>query len=168
MKRPRPVIKGIRDYVKKRKQPPIQDVVRETTAGGVVYRLQPNTDKLQILLVQDARNRWTIPKGHVEKGETVKQTAVREIKEETGLQYISVKSWLGKVDFRFRRQQSLVVMLTHVYLVEAYKDTDQLVPEEWMNGIKWFDAYEAVDKIAYEGTAKLMLLAINRIKDAQS
>lgn len=167
MKRPRPV-KGIRDYVNRRKQPPIVDVVRETTAGGVVYRYSPVTNKLQFLLVQDARNRWTIPKGHVEKGETTKQTAVREITEETGLEHITIKSWLGKVDFRFRRQQSLVVMLTHVYLVEAFKNTDALVPEDWMNGIAWFDAFDAVDKIAYEGTAKLMLLAINRIKDAQS
>lgn len=167
MKRPRPV-RGIRDYVKRRKQPPIVDVVRETTAGGVVYRYAPKTQQLQFLLVQDARNRWTIPKGHVEKGETTKQTALREITEETGLEFITIKSWLGKVDFRFRRQQSLVVMLTHVYLVEAYKHTDNLVPEEWMNGIAWFDAYDAIDKIAYEGTAKLMLLAVKKIKDAKS
>lgn len=167
MKRPRPV-QGLRDYVSRRKQSPILDVVRETTAGGVVYRYHSDTKKLQFLLVQDARNRWTIPKGHVEKGETIKQTALREITEETGLQFITIKSWLGKVDFRFRRQQSLVVMLTHVYLVEAHKDTDALVPEDWMNGIKWFDAHEAIDKIAYEGTAKLMLIAINRIKDAKS
>lgn len=167
MKRPRPV-RGFKDYVKNRKQPPIQDVVRETTAGGVVYRYNPSSKKLQFLLVQDARNRWTIPKGHVEKGETTKQTALREITEETGLNHIDIKTWLGKVDFRFRRQQSLVVMLTHVYLVEAFKDTDKLIPEDWMNGIQWFDAYEAIDKIAYEGTAKLMLLAIKKIKDAQS
>jgi len=167
MKRPRPV-RGIKDYVKRRKLPPIVDVVRETTAGGIVYRYAPKTNKLQFLLVQDARDRWTIPKGHVEKGETTKQTAKREITEETGLEHINIKQWLGKVDFRFRRQQSLVVMITHVYLVEAFKNTDALVPEEWMNGIAWFDAYDAIDKIAYEGTAKLMLVAINKIKDAQS
>lgn len=167
MKRPRPV-RGFKNYVKAHKQPPIQDAVRETTAGGVVYRYSPTTGKLQYLLVQDARDRWTIPKGHVEKGESVKQTAVREIAEETGLQELKVHCWLGKVDFRFRRGQSLVIMLTHIYLVEALGDTDKLVPEDWMNGIKWFDVNEAIDKIAYEGTAKLMLLGIKKIKYANS
>ena len=166
MKRPRP-IRGFKDYVRRR-QPPIQDVVRETTSGGIIYRYNPKTKDLEFLLVQDARDRWTIPKGHVEKGETVKKTAIREIAEETGLTDIDVKSWLGKVDFRYRRQQSLVIMTTHVYLVEATKNTDKLTSEDWMNGIQWFPALEAVDRMAYEGTAKLMLIGMKRIRDAKS
>jgi 8-oxo-dGTP pyrophosphatase MutT (NUDIX family) len=83
MQRPKP-IRGIRQLVKRR--PVIDEVVRETTSGGVVFRRQAKTGKVQILLMQDAKNRWTIPKGHVEPNEEPKATAEREIREETGLQ----------------------------------------------------------------------------------
>jgi diadenosine hexaphosphate hydrolase (ATP-forming) len=164
VKRPRP-LKGFKTYVTQRRQPAIQDVVRETTAGGVVYRKNEKTGVLEFLLVQDAKDRWTIPKGHVEEGETTKQTARREITEETGLQHINVKNWLGKINFRYRRERSLILMVTHIYLVEATKDTDKLIAEDWMNGIKWFPAAEAVERTAYEGISKLMLLAMKRIRD---
>ena len=107
MQRPKP-IQGFKKFVQKRR-PAINEVVREPTAGGIVFRR--GVDKqLEILLIQDAKDRWTIPKGHVEEGETTKQTAEREIKEETGLQEMEVMNWLGKINFRYRRQQSLVLM----------------------------------------------------------
>ncbi|MBP9761898.1 NUDIX domain-containing protein, partial [Candidatus Saccharibacteria bacterium] len=81
IKRP---IDGIRKFVTRR--PVIQEVVHETTSGGVVYRRNPKSTAVEILLIKDAKNRWTIPKGHVEEGEEPKGTAEREIREETGLQ----------------------------------------------------------------------------------
>lgn len=152
--------------MQRHRQPAIQDVVRETTAGGVAFRLNPETKALEFLMVQDARDRWTIPKGHVEEGESTKQTAVREITEETGLQDIVLKSWLGKINFRYRREHSLILMVTHIYLAEVRSNTNDLVAEDWMNGIKWFPAKEAIEKIAYEDISKLMLLGMKRIKDA--
>jgi diadenosine hexaphosphate hydrolase (ATP-forming) len=165
MKRPKP-IQGFRKLVKTRR-PAISEVVREPTAGGVVFRHNPTTKKVEILLIQDAKDRWTIPKGHIEEGETSKQTAKREIAEETGLEKVEVYNWLGKINFRYRRSNSLVLMTTEIFLVKALGDTDKLKPEEWMNGIKWFEANEALDKIAYEDIGKLILLALKKIRDAK-
>lgn len=167
MKRPRP-LRGFNKYIHRSRSQDIQDVVRETTAGGIAYRYNPETKQLEFLMVQDARDRWTIPKGHVEEGENTKQTALREIKEETGLTDIVLKSWLGKNNFRYRRQSSLILMVTHIYLAEVHGDTNKLIAEDWMNGIKWFPAEDAVKKIAYENVSILMELAIKRIKDAGS
>lgn len=164
MKRPRP-IEGLKNYVRTYRQPAIQDVVRETTAGGVIFRHNPKTSQLEILLVQDARDRWTIPKGHVETGETTQETALREIGEETGLKNITMLSWLGKTNFRYRRERSLILMVTHVYLAQANDPEEKLVAEDWMNGIKWFPAVEAVDAIAYEQISKLMLLGLKKIRE---
>ena len=74
-------------------------------------------------------------KGHIEEGETARDTAEREIREETGLQDMKVMGWLGKINFRYRRQNSLVLMSTQIYLVQALGDTNNLQKEEWMNGI---------------------------------
>ena len=143
MNRPKP-IQGFKKLVHRRR-PAINEVVREPTAGGVVFRRNPTTKTIEILMIQDAKNRWTIPKGHIEEGETAKQTAEREVGEETGLKDIKVLNWLGKINFRYRRQQSLVLMTTEIFLVQAMSKTDELKPEDWMNGIKWFSTSEALD-----------------------
>lgn len=171
MKRPRPIvgsmsgsIQGIRSFVTKHR-PIIKEVVRETTSGGIIFRRSKLNGQIEILLIQDAKNRWTIPKGHVEPGEEPKQTAEREIQEETGLQEMKVYNWLGKVHFRYRRGQTLVLMTMHIYLVQGMGDTDKLVPEDWLTDIKWIPAQEAVDKIAYDDIGKLMLVGMKRIRD---
>jgi 8-oxo-dGTP pyrophosphatase MutT (NUDIX family) len=148
------------------RRPSIQEVVHETTAGGVIFRRAAD-GKLEILLIQDAKNRWTIPKGHVEPNEEPKATAEREIREETGLQEMKVHHWLGKVSFRYRRGQTLVLMTMHIYLVQAQGDTNKLEPEDWLNDITWFPATIAIDKIAYDDIGKLILVGMKKIRDAR-
>lgn len=161
MKRPKPV-KAFKKIVKTRR-PAISEVVKEPTAGGVIWR-RNKQNQIEILLIQDAKERWTIPKGHIEEGETAKETAQREITEETGLKHMEMQNWLGKINFRYRRQQSLVLMTTDIFLVAAKGDSNDLKPEEWMKGIKWFPATEAVDKIEYEDIAKIILLGLQKIR----
>lgn len=164
MKRPKP-IQGFKKFVRKRR-PAISEVVREPTAGGIIFRRNPKTKEVEILLIQDAKNRWTIPKGHIEEGETAKETAQREIQEETGLKEMKVLSWLGKINFRYRRGSSLVLMTTEIFLVQGQGKTDKLKPEDWMNGIKWFPANDALDKIEYEDIGKIILLALKKIRQS--
>jgi len=165
MRRPEP-IKRFKKIWKKRRRPSIQEVVREATAGGIVYRVNEKRE-IEILLIQDSKDRWTIPKGHIEPGETAKQAAEREIKEETGLSKVTVLSWLGKINFRYRRAQSLVLMSTQIYLVRAEGDTNRHKKEKWMNDIAWFPLPEALDKIEYEDIGKLILLAIKKIREQE-
>lgn len=163
MKRP---IEGLRKFVTRR--PAIQEVVHETTSGGVVFRRNPKTSAVEILLIKDAKNRWTIPKGHVEEGEEPKETAEREIREETGLQEMLVKQWLGKVNFRYRRNHTLVLMTMHIYLVEGRGNTSRLHPEDWLSDIQWLPAAEAVDAIAYEDIGKLMLAGMKKVREGKA
>jgi len=151
------------DIKKYFKRPAIQEVLRESTAGGVIFRRDKN-DEVEILMIQDAKDRWTIPKGHIEEGEKPDETAKREIQEETGLQEMKLHRWLGKVNFQYRRQQSLVLISMQVYLVEALGDTNSIKKEDWMNDIKWFPAMEALDKIEYEDISKLFLIGMKRIR----
>lgn len=163
MKRPKP-IKGFKDYINKRR-PGITEVVKEATAGGIVWR-RNKKGNIEILLHKDPKERWTIPKGHIEPGETPRQTAEREITEETGLQEMNVMKWLGKINFQYRRQNSLILMTTQIYLVQALGDTNNVQKEDFMKSIAWLDANDALEKIEYEDIGKLILLGLKEIRDA--
>jgi len=161
MQRPRP-IHGIRKFVRRS---PISEVVREATSGGIVFRHNPKNEQVEFLLIQDAKGRWTLPKGHVEPDEPAEETAAREIYEETGLDAnLSILMWLGKVSFNYRRESSLVLMSMQIFLMRAHGGTNKLQPEDWIMSAAWVPAQEAIDKIQYEDIAKLMLVALQKIR----
>ena len=90
-------------------------------------------------------------------------TARREIEEETGLKHVSILTWLGKIHFKYRRLDQLVLMTTQIYLVRALDASEKPTPEKWMKGIKWFKFTDALDAIEYEDIEKLMLVAKKKI-----
>ena len=157
----KPRLETFKKYFKPKQS--IQEIVREPTAGGIVFR--HGEKGMEILLIQDAKDRWTIPKGHIEEGETAVQTARREIGEEAGLTEIDMLGWLGKIHFRYRRIDRLVLMTTQIYLVRVRTDGNEIQKEEWMNDIKWFPFNDALDLIEYEDIAKLMLKAKTRVRE---
>lgn len=147
-----------------RKKTAIQEIVREPTSGGIVFRVTPDKKDIDVLLIQDSKGRWTIPKGHIEPGETAKMTARREIEEETGLRNFSVLTWLGKIHFKYRRADKLVLMTTQIYLVQAMDAREMPTGEKWMRGIQWFSFAEALNLIEYDDIEKLMLIAKKKIR----
>lgn len=159
---PTPKFNKFKQYFNRNK-PSIQEIVREATAGGIVWRRDKNGG-IEILLIQDIKDRWTIPKGHIEEGETAQQTAVREIGEEVGLHKVEVQGWLGKIHFRYRRVDKLVLMTTQIYLVKALGDTNAIQKEDIMNDIRWFKFHDALEVVEYEDIGKLMLLGMKKIR----
>ena len=144
----------------------ITEVVREATAGGVVFRRNPRTQDIEFLLIQDGKGRWTIPKGHIEPDEPAEETTAREILEETGVRgEMAIHDWLGKVNFQYRREHSLVLMTMQVYLVEiSGSDSDKLFAEDWIHGVRWFSKTNSLDAIEYPDLGKLILLGLKKIR----
>lgn len=133
-----------------RKKQSIDEVVRELTAGGIVFRRSKKGD-VEILLIQDPKGRWSIPKGHIEEGETAQETALREIGEEAGLTDTKAICWLGKTHFRYRRVSTLVLMTTQVYLVRCLPTrATKMKKEDFYKSIKWFKFADALEAIEYE------------------
>lgn len=92
--------------------------MKEISAGGVVYRRTPEHG-LQIQLIQDRYGKVSLPKGKMEPGETVEETALREIAEETGLQGRIVEP-IDQIKYQYRHEaKGLVDKEVHYYLVEA-------------------------------------------------
>ncbi|MEO8691599.1 MAG: NUDIX domain-containing protein [Candidatus Saccharimonas sp.] len=166
LKPKKPKLDKLKQYFSKSKAS-IQEIVREPTSGGIIFRHidSDNAGAIEILLIQDAKERWTIPKGHIEPGETALQTARREIGEEAGLNDVDMLGWLGKIHFRYRRVDKLVLMTTQIYLVRVRTDGSEIQKEEWMKNIKWFSFNAALEVIEYEDIAKLMLKAKTRIRE---
>jgi 8-oxo-dGTP pyrophosphatase MutT (NUDIX family) len=160
-----PKFDKFKKYFGKKNQ--IQEIVREPTSGGVIFRhSKDGLNDIEILLIQDSRDRWTIPKGHIEEDEPAEVTAAREIMEETGIGgELEIIDWLGKINFRYRRENSLVLMTTQIFLVRSSGEgNDILLAEDWINGVKWFKFNEALEAIEYDDIGKLMLLAMKKIR----
>ena len=122
----------------------------------------------KILLSQHkSRTTWETQGGHIEPGETAKQAAVREIGEESGIKNVDVLAWLGKIHFKYRRLEKLVLMTTQVYLVQSLDNSEHPTKEKWMNGIRWFSFADALDAIEYADIEKLMLIAKKKIRDGE-
>jgi ADP-ribose pyrophosphatase YjhB (NUDIX family) len=149
-------------FFRGRTRPSIQEIVREPTAGAVIYRVKDG--KLEILMIQDAYDRWTVPKGHIEPGETAQETAIREVAEEAGVKNVEPICWLGKIHFNYRREETLVMMTTQIYLFKALGDTDDIQKEEWMKGIDWFAYKKALKLAEYGDIQKLMALGKRRLE----
>ncbi len=113
----------------------------EISAGGVVYR-RNEQGELQIQLIQDRYGKVSLPKGKMEPGETVEQTALREIKEETGL-LGAIKEPIDQIKYQYEHaQHGTVNKEVHYYLVEAIGGTHQAQVEE-IRGVDWFEPLEA-------------------------
>ncbi|UHA74183.1 NUDIX hydrolase [Paenibacillus sp. 481] len=114
--------------------------MKEISAGGVVYRKREG--QLEIQLIQDRYGKVSLAKGKMEAGETIEQTALREIVEETGIRgrivapidtiyYQYVMPNVGTVDKE-----------VHYYLVEAEAGDLQAQVEE-IRGVGWFTPEQA-------------------------
>lgn len=77
---------------------------------GAVIKYQnsiENTDYSEFLLLRNRRGFWGFPQGHREKGETEIQTLLREVTEETGITYLDVQSYVGKIRYSYFRSDGM-------------------------------------------------------------
>lgn len=113
---------------------------KEISAGGVVYRNVE--DRLEVQLIMDRYGKISLAKGKMEPGETVEQTALREIEEETGI----VGAIMAQVDvIKYKYINSVhgeVDKEVHYFLVEAKGGSLRPQVEE-ISGVSWYDPMEA-------------------------
>jgi ADP-ribose pyrophosphatase YjhB (NUDIX family) len=132
--------------------------VDEVSAGGLVI---DHSGKNGLLIGRidhkDASGKrilWSLPKGHIEEGETPEQAALREVAEETGIESAIERS-LGVIDFWFMAGGKRIHKTVHHYL---FRETGgKLAPQESeVDEVGWFPLTEIVERLAYPDEKKLI------------
>jgi ADP-ribose pyrophosphatase YjhB (NUDIX family) len=132
--------------------------VDEVSAGGLVI---DTTGKLGLLIgrrdLKDASGKrilWSLPKGHIEEGETPEVAALREVQEETGIESVIEKS-LGVIDFWFMAGGKRIHKTVHHYLFR--ESGGLLAPQESeVDEVSWFPLAEIIERLAYPDEKKLI------------
>ena len=123
----------------------------EKSCGGIIfYKTKQNT---KILLVKNNNGRyWSFPKGHIEDGETEQETAVREIKEETGLDVTLVKGFREISEYcPFGKIRKRVVF----FLARAFTDNVKIQEEE-IDSFIWVDLQQARKLCTYDNDLRII------------
>jgi 8-oxo-dGTP pyrophosphatase MutT (NUDIX family) len=141
--------------------------VRETSAGGLVVEGldgPPEARCAALIGRTDRRGRllWSLPKGHIEEGESSEQTAIREVAEETGIQGVVVAE-LGSIDYWFVTEGRRVHKTVHHFLLRSVggelSDADVEVTQ-----VDWVPLSELNSRLAYADERRLAEVA-NRLID---
>lgn len=137
----------------------------ETSAGGLVIRTLDGTASAALIgrLDRRGRLRWSLPKGHVEAGETHEEAAIREVAEETGISG-RITARLGSVDYTFVAEGRRIHKRVHHYLMVAVSgelsDADIEVTE-----VAWVPLTDLTSRLAYAGERRLVRRAVELLAD---
>jgi len=115
------------------------------SAGGVVFR--SGNDGFEVALIQN-RGIWGLPKGNVEKGETLETAALREAREETGL-VGELMGKIGEISYSFVRNRRYLKTV-HFYLVRCVGGSVNLHDSE-VDEVRWFSVLDALRVMKYPG-----------------
>jgi 8-oxo-dGTP pyrophosphatase MutT (NUDIX family) len=140
-------------------RPPL---VRELSAGGLVYRRVRG--RLEVVLAarlspDRGEPVWGIPKGHVEKGESMAETALREVREETGLE-ASIDDPLGDVTYWYARRdagaQAVRIHKRVRFFLMRYVGGRFANRDHEMDDVRWFDLPAAIEAVAFANERALL------------
>ncbi len=130
--------------------------VEETSAGGVVLDLTSRPAAVALIARHDRRSRllWSLPKGHVEAGETPEEAALREVLEETGL-VGRIVAPLGVIDFWFVVEDRRIHKTVHHFVIEAIGGdlSDEDVEVE---AVEWIPFDQVLRRLAYGDERRLV------------
>lgn len=138
-------------------------MMKETVSCGgvVIYR-----GKILLLFI-NYRNRyegWVLPKGSVEPGESYEETAIREIREESGAKG-KIVEYLGACEYEFRSAEDTVHKTVHWFLVSADSFFSKPQKEEFFTDSGFYKYHEAYYLLKYDNERSMLEKAYKRYLD---
>ena len=135
---------------------------REFSAGGIIFN-----DQGQVLLIKNAQMKdpsksyWGFPKGHLEEGEDSQTAAIREVKEETGIN-VEVVSKLGDSRYIYTGDNQKIFKVVTVFILKVMSGELKIQPEEIIEA-KWIDPTKALSILSFSNDKKLLNQALKLI-----
>ena len=125
------------------------------SVGIILFRRSPR--KLLYLVLKQHQRHWSFPKGHVEKGERLIDTAVRELKEETGIKKIDFikKKILLRDEYSFRNGKSKINKIVDYYIAETAVEKVRIDGDEILN-FKWLSFEKSVEKLTFSKSKRIL------------
>jgi 8-oxo-dGTP pyrophosphatase MutT (NUDIX family) len=139
---------------------------RVTSAGGVVLRRR-DEEREVLLCGRNSDNVWALPKGTPEPGETLEQTALREVREETGVE-VENEATVGDIRYWFSRPEEGVRYFKTVrhYLMRPVGGDTRLHDHEF-DDVRWFGVQEALKLLTYQNEVQILRQAIDLAKERE-
>lgn len=144
-------------------------VVEEISAGGVVIDVHHGVARMAVIARHNRAGRieWCLPKGHIENDETLEETAVREVAEETGI-IGRILASLGTIDYWFSTSGTRVHKVVHHYLLEATGGELSIEgdPDAEAIDVAWFPLLDAHLHLTFANEQRIAQVAWERLAGA--
>lgn len=137
---------------------PIEDAV---SAGGVVWRRAAAGDVEVILCHREDGAVWCLPKGTPEAGESMQETALREVAEETGLR-VEPGEQLPTIEYWFTRDGTRFHKHVHFWLMRP-TGGDVAEHDHEFDRVEWVPVTEAMDRLTYDGERAVVARSAERL-----
>jgi 8-oxo-dGTP pyrophosphatase MutT (NUDIX family) len=134
----------------------------EISAGGVVYERQGNDVRIALAARRTRKGElvWGLPKGGIDEGESEFDAAVREVREETGLEAV-VEEDLGQIRYMYVWEGVRVRKMVRFFLMRA-TGGDVSQHDDEMEDVRWFSLPSAIRRAAYRGEREVLKRARDR------
>lgn len=136
-----------------------------TSAGGIVVRYE--AQRPQLVVGSRRRERdirtWTLPKGTPDRHETLEETALREVAEETGLE-VRITGSLDAIEYTFVRSGARIHKTVHYFMMEPVGG-DLARHDHEFDEVRWIDFDEASDVLTFETERALVAQAADLLAD---
>ena len=137
----------------------VYSMKQEKSCGALIFRKHDN--EIQVLIIRQVQGHWCFPKGHTEHNETEHETALREIREETGLKIEITDIFRHSLSYSPNEGVNKEV----VYFIAVNPHGKEKVQVEELSEIHWVSIHEARQLVTYDNDADLLEKAVKCLKD---
>lgn len=127
---------------------------QELSAGGVVYKKEDG-QILWLVCKHSGYHKWVLPKGLVEEGEGLEETAVREVEEECGIKTKIIAKIPEPEKYIYTMNNVKIFKMVNYFLME-YVSGDIVNHDFEMEEVGWFKFEEAAEKLNWHGAKKVL------------
>ncbi len=141
-------------------KPPL---LREFSAGGLVVRQMRGRPYIAAVRVKDGTV-LALPKGHIEQGESGAEAAVREVREEAGIESTLVEK-LDDIRYWYTRDGARVLKVVSFFLLRYRSGSVRDYQRAEVDGAEWVPLEEAASRLAYRGEKEMARAALSKLAE---